>query len=227
MTHIVKTYFLPAHLKFDVQSIEKYIGKLPNKVGLITTIQYIDQLEEVHALLQKHNKDSVNLGQILGCNWDNLKKSNEFDAFFYIGSGRFHPVGVGMLSEKQIFTYNPETDTFGTLDRTDVDAFKKKIRILQTKFLSSTHIGVLISIKEGQMNVHSAQFLEQQFPDKKFYFFACNTLDYNELENYPFIDTWVNTMCPRIGTDDHFKVRKGMVNIKDLAPFMKKTENKA
>ncbi len=217
-----KTVFLPANMRFEIEKIVPHIQKLPACVGLITTLQYTHQLKDIHDLLAMHKKTSVLLGQILGCNQELAARRSDFDAFFYIGSGRFHPIGVSHEFDKDIYTYNPQTDGFEMLDRKEVIAYEKKLRGLQTKFLSSDSIGVVISVKEGQMNFQSALHLKNKFPEKKFYLFACNTLDYGELENYPFIQVWVNTMCPRIGTDDYFKVPKGMVNIKDLAPFISK-----
>ena len=218
----MKTYFIPANLRFNIDNLMPHIDKLPKSIGLITTIQYLEEAKKVNVILNEKGIKSVLLGQVLGCNIENTLKDDKFEAFFYLGSGMFHPVGLGHENPKEIYTYNPETDIFAVMNREDVVKYEKKMRGLQAKFLMSDSIGVVVSVKEGQMNVHSALHLEEKFPDKDFYIFACNTLDYNELENYPFIEMWVNTMCPRIGTDDHFKVRKGMVNVKDLAEFIPK-----
>jgi diphthamide biosynthesis enzyme Dph1/Dph2-like protein len=34
-------------------------------------------------------------------------------------------------------------------------------------------------------------------------------------ENYPFIECWVNTACPRIGTDDIININQPMINLRD------------
>ncbi|MBI2112760.1 diphthamide synthesis protein, partial [Candidatus Woesearchaeota archaeon] len=51
---------------------------------------------------------------------------------------------------------------------------------------------------------------------KKFYFFVDNTISYGQLENFPFVEVWVNTACPRIGLDDQEAFRKGVLNLKDV-----------
>ena len=91
---------------------------------------------------------------------------------------------------------------------------EKKRKGMLLKFHSSKSIGVLTSTKSGQKSVQSSTEgifkIKLKYPDKKFYFFACNTLDPNELENFPFIDCWISTMCPRIRED--LKV----LNLEDL-----------
>jgi len=50
--------------------------------------------------------------------------------------------------------------------------------------------------------------------DKKYYLFAFDTLQANELENFPFIDCWVNTACSRIADE-----KSNIVNIDDILEF--------
>ena len=50
--------------------------------------------------------------------------------------------------------------------------------------------------------------------------FVTDTLDFAELENFPFIECYVNTMCPRIGMDDTIRTAKPIVNIDDIKADM-------
>jgi diphthamide synthase subunit DPH2 len=52
--------------------------------------------------------------------------------------------------------------------------------------------------------------LEKKYSDKKFYYFICDTLDFSELENFNFIECWLNTMCPRVIEDI------SVLNVEDL-----------
>ena len=69
------------------------------------------------------------------------------------------------------------------------------------KFLMSDNIGVLISLKHGQNNFDWAENLEELYPGKKFYFFVMDTIDCGQMDNFPFVQAWVNTACSRL-TDD-------------------------
>jgi len=66
------------------------------------------------------------------------------------------------------------------------------------------------------------EFLEKQ--GKKAYIFIDNNLDLRHLENYPFIDSWVNTACPRIGTDDIVNIKQPLINIKEAGNPVKALE---
>ncbi len=84
------------------------------------------------------------------------------------------------------------------------------------KFHTSTQIGVFISSKWGQEYKNSALKLKNQYKDKNFYFFVGDNFIESEMENFPFIECWVNTACPRIGQDDIVRQSKPVVNIKDI-----------
>lgn len=59
-----------------------------------------------------------------------------------------------------------------------------------------------------------------EYPNKKFYIFIADTIDYNQLNDFPFIEAWVNTACPRIEEDfrmvniEKYKGDKGYKKIK-------------
>ena len=79
------------------------------------------------------------------------------------------------------------------------------------KFYSSKNIGILVSTKTGQNRFKDAVNLKKKLKDKDCYLFAADIIDLNQLENFPFIECWVNTACPRIADD-----RTGIVNIDEI-----------
>ena len=93
---------------------------------------------------------------------------------------------------------------------------EKKQKGALMKFMSSKEVGVLISTKPGQYNTKKAHELETKFPDKNFYFLLFDTLDFAELENFPFIECFVNTACPRISYDEADKIIKPVINVDEL-----------
>ena len=48
---------------------------------------------------------------------------------------------------------------------------------------------------------------------KKCYIFVFDTLDAREMENFPFIDFWINTACPRIADD---KDKRNVIDMNEL-----------
>ena len=77
---------------------------LPKKVGLVTTVQHKHELKKIKELIEKTGKKTVIGGQILGCDVNAAKKiKSKVDAFLYIGSGEFHPLGVALETNKKVF----------------------------------------------------------------------------------------------------------------------------
>jgi len=216
----MKTVFIEAKHDEKITLPEDLIKKLPKETVLFTIVQFIGsvagikkQLEKskikVKLLKTRHSKYS---GQILGCN---IEKFNS-ESFLYIGDGMFHPKALLLKNNARVFTYNPLTMKYSELTKKDAEDMVKKQKAGFVKFLSSREIGVLISTKPGQNRLKQAKLLKKKYPEKNFYFLIFNTLDFTQLENFNFIDCFINTACPRISYDDSDKIRKPMINIDDL-----------
>ena len=195
------------------------IDSLPHKIILFTTIQYIHQLEEI--IFQLGNKEVIVIkprhachkGQILGCSNEKITEDGDI---LYIGDGLFHPKAILLKNNKKIHVYNPKSKKITVLTQKDVEKIQKRLKGNYIKFLSSNNIGVLITTKFGQYKEKLAEKLEKDFPDKKFYFFLDNTYDFQSLENFPYIDMFLNTMCERLGYDDSEVQNISILNVEDV-----------
>ncbi|MFT4310866.1 MAG: diphthamide synthesis protein, partial [Candidatus Woesearchaeota archaeon] len=154
-------------------------------------------------------------GQTLGCDAPTLDVS-KFDAFLYIGDGYFHPKGIVMNNTLPVYIYNPVEQKIALYDRSEVEWMLKRKKAGISSFLMYDCIGLLVSLKSGQNRYVLLDKLKKKFPDKQYYTFIFDSIDYSQLENFPFIQVWVNTACPRIGLDDTNKIVKPVVNIIDL-----------
>ena len=129
----MKTIFMPAKYNGKIELDKIPLEKLPKKLGLVTTAQFLDAAQEIKNYLEKNNKvvfiekeKQKNPGQLLGCDVGAATKiQNEVDAFLYIGSGEFHPLGVALNTSKEVFTFNPITSAFSRLDKKEVESYKK------------------------------------------------------------------------------------------------------
>ncbi len=219
--------FFAAKFAEKVVLPEKLIEELPERICLFTTIQFFDSLGAVKQQLETSGKkvllrESMNYyydgkttrpGQLLGCNLENFK---EIDAFLYVGDGLFHPQILMVKNDYPVFSYDPINQQWEKLDNKPIELAKKRRRAALSKFLMSNNIGVILSTKPGQNLYNKALLLKQKYPDKKFYFVAFNDVDFGRLENFPFVECWVNTACYRIGVDELDKTSKPIVNINDL-----------
>ncbi len=209
----MKTLFIPAKSKQDVMPVvAKALKLLPKNIGLISTIQFLDQLLKVKSFLEKNNKKALIGGQILGCNVKSAEKiAKKIDAFLYIGSGYFHPIGVKLATNKDVIIANPLSGNVSKVNEADIKKLKAKKKTALIKFHSAKTIGILVSTKPGQENLKKAFELKKKLKNKQCYVFIADTIDLTDLENYPFIDCWVNTACPRLAD-----YSSNIINIKDI-----------
>jgi 2-(3-amino-3-carboxypropyl)histidine synthase len=219
----MKTIFIPARFNGKIELDKIELDRLPGKLGLVTTAQFLDTIKEIKTYLEKNNKEvfidkekQTNEGQLLGCDTGAAEKiQNKVDAFLYIGSGRFHPLGVSLKTNKEVFTFNPITSTFNKLNQNEIEKYKNQKKVRLTKFLSADNIGILVSLKPGQYSYKKAEEIKNKLEKdgKNAFIFVFDTLDSNELNNFTFVDFWVNTACPRIADDED---KKNIISMGDI-----------
>ncbi len=203
----MKILHIPAKALVDIKLPDKELKKLPKKIGLVTTVQHLHRIKEV----QEQIPASIIGGQILGCDVSVAEKiSNKVYAFLFIGSGVFHPLAVALKTGKPVFCWNPFVKEMKTIDRKEIESYERRKKAALSKFLSSDRIGILICTKPGQYHIDKALKLKEK-GDKDYYLFQFDTLNLSDLENFNFIQCWVNTACPRIRED-----RANIINFDDI-----------
>lgn len=198
------------------------------KVGLYASIQFVSKLDQVKKQLAEFiiitsKPDRTNVvSQLLGCdNYQNsLNLREEVDCYLYIGDGRFHPLALiyGQKNDgsfKEVICNDPIQNRMYLLKKEDVHVILKKYKASLMKFFSSDKVGVIVTIKPGQEQLRPALELEKKFPEKKFFYFIDNNVSFDHLEDFTFIQVWVNSTCPRVGFDDQEKFEKGVINLND------------
>ncbi|MCH8003880.1 MAG: diphthamide synthesis protein [Nanoarchaeota archaeon] len=220
----MKTIFMHAKYtgKVDLNKIE--LDKLPKKLGIVTTTQFLDNIKDIINYLKNNGKEVFiekekqrNEGQLLGCDVGAASKiQDKVDAFFYVGSGEFHPLGVALQTNKEVFTFNPVSSVFSKLNKDEIEKYKKTKKANYVKFLHADNIGIMVSVKPGQYSYKKALEIREKLEKngKKCFIFVFDTLDANEINNFPFIDFWVNTACPRIADD---KDKSNVIDMSELS----------
>ncbi|MEM7819243.1 MAG: diphthamide biosynthesis enzyme Dph2 [Candidatus Aenigmatarchaeota archaeon] len=180
-----------------------------NKLGLITTIQYINLLKDVAELLKKENKKPIIGGQILGCWIENAKKiANKVDAFLFIGTGKFHSLGI---VGKKVYVLDLEKQNIEVADTT---IFEKRRYANIFKAKDAKVFGIIVSSKLGQYNIQKAEKIKKiiEKNHKKAFILIMDEIKDEKLLGLHF-DAYINTACPRI-IDDKFS--KPIINDKDI-----------
>ena len=193
--------------------------KLPKNLLLFTTVQYIDQLDimakQVGAKVIKPKiSHTLYPGQILGCTELTPEELAGIDAILYVGDGVFHPQATANAAV-DVYCYDPRNDELTKLDASYYDTLMRRKKAGLNMFYRSKDVGVLITLKSGQGRIGFLTRIKRQFPDKNFYPLIFDTLDIGKLEDFNFIECYVNTACPRIGVDD--TLPKPCVNVQDIS----------
>jgi len=188
---------LPA-LREHIRLLEPY-----GSVGLVATAQHLNRLDAVKAFLESEGKRVAVGGQVLGCRQDNAI-GLDVDCILYIGSGRFHPLGIAYRTEKPVYMLNPLS---GVLDRiTDLEKKRwlgrRKGAIMRA--LDARTFGIMVSTKDGQFDMKRAVELKGRLEarGKEAFIFAAEELSPGNLLAFR-VDVWVNTACPRMAGDEY------------------------
>ncbi|HLC96995.1 MAG TPA: diphthamide synthesis protein [Candidatus Nanoarchaeia archaeon] len=204
----MKTVFMESRYTGPVNLRKLVQENLPDKIGLITTVQFLDCIPAIkkklagkEVLMAKGRQAYPS--QLLGCDADPANLiADKVDCFLYVGTGKFHPIKAAIDNIKPVFALDPVTGIFNRITQKETDAYLKKKKGAMLRFLSATNIGVLVSTKVGQhYHINLLDKLKEKYPQKHFYIFICDTVDYTQLNNFPFVEAWVNTACPRIDED--------------------------
>lgn len=186
----MKLLFIEAKANVDLSKIIKKI-KISD-FSVYSSVQYLSEVK----------KYFPDVKQVLGCSRVRTDKKN----VLYIGDGLFHPLNLVYLN-KPIYILNPITEKFYKIPEEDLEKIRKEEKGKLIKFYHSTRIGILVTIKPGQFTPGKYIGLDKKLEiaynsinrlGKTGYVFVMDTLDVNELDNFPFIDMWINTACPRI-----------------------------
>ncbi|NTV24196.1 MAG: hypothetical protein HGA85_07575 [Nanoarchaeota archaeon] len=197
---------------------EGVIAKLPEKVILFMTLQFIGSLDSCKRSIEDtgrkviitKGKHTKYIGQIYGCNLEHFAGA---DAYLYIGDGLFHPKALMLGNNLPVHVYNPINDEYKVYTRRFMESELSRQKAAYAKFLSSGKIGVILSTKMGQSYPKLALRLKDKYPDKTFFYIVFDTVNLDSLEDFNFIQVWVNTACPRLGWDDTKRITRPMVDL--------------
>jgi len=232
-----KTVFIDATWEGTIELGTELFAELKRRktktVALFAAVQFLNldrvrqqlQNASITVLTTKAKRTHVST-QILGCDAyeDSFEDDiiTQADSVLYIGDGLFHPKAL-LLAQlhattiKDVIIWDPVAKTMRIIRAEDVVAQKKKTIANIKRFIAAERIGIIVTIKPGQQYIGNAEKLQEQLQkqNKEVYIFIDNTVNLFSLENYPFIQAWVNTACPRIGMDDITTIPQALINIRD------------
>ena len=198
------------------------------KLGLVTTVSHIHQLDDMKKILRDGDKGhphevlttrggmAILEGQVLGCDSSAADKlADKVDALVYFGGGEFHPLGI--KSDKPVFAINPYARSAMQIN----DLLSRKRKKEQGMLIATSQakrIGILVSTKSGQFNIKVAENARKKLltlgvPSVSI--LVSGEFDFTSLKDFNSFDAYLTTACPRL-VDDAERLEKPMVNLAQL-----------
>lgn len=195
------------------------------RIGLVTTIQHVKHLGEARKVLLAAGKSVAvgdvgkvsYAGQVIGCDLSNARAvAKDVDGFICISGGRFHAIGVALASSKPTVAADPyEVRAYSVED--DADRIRKQRWASIQETADAQRFGVLIGLKSGQRRFEKALKIRRRLQEaaKKTTLLAVREISPESLLQYPSIDAYVNTACPRLSLDDTIRFRKPVLTVNE------------
>lgn len=191
---------------------DKIFEVLDGEVALYSTVQYLNHMERTSDILKKEGYKTVRgeasdrikyPGQILGCDYSvNVK---EADSHLYIGTGRFHPLGLSMVLDEIVRIFDPVKGEIDSIDDGREGLLRKRhvaISRISTSEKDILRIGIIVSRKPGQEREELAEGLKKKSPENfRISIIYTDGIIPRRLDDLGW-DILVNTACPRITLDD-------------------------
>ena len=225
----VPTLYLEARATLTVDAT--IVAAIPllagySRIGLATTVQHVQTLDSVRELLVRAGKtievgDARRLpysGQVVGCDFSNVKSiAKDVDAFLFVGGGKFHALGVALATSKPTIIADP----YGGIAYSVYEEAQKIIKQRYASIEEASHaktFGVLISLKPGQKHLEEALAVKETVEkmEKNVCLFSVREILPEVLAEFPTVDAYVNTACPRISLDEASKFKKPVLTVQEF-----------
>jgi len=217
-------FFAEVRVDLDIEDAVRAVSeKLPKKIGLLATVQYIGLIPKAKEVLESTGKEvfigkgDLRIsypGQVLGCNYSSASSVNDrVEAFLYLGEGDFHPLAAAFGVKKQMLILNPLTGEIGSVDEARDRMLRKRFALIE-KTRSAESFLVIVCTKTGQNRSAVADSIIEKVErqGKKAYKLLMNEISPDALLPYR-VDAYINTACPRIAMDDSARYSKPMLTV--------------
>jgi 2-(3-amino-3-carboxypropyl)histidine synthase len=225
----VPTIYFEARAEVPVdKAVEQALPLLSQyaAIGLATSVQHLQALTRARAILVSAGKtvvvgDSGQMtypGQVLGCNYSNVKSiADEVDAFLFVGGGLFHAIGVALDTSKPTVIADPYDNRAFSIDDLAQKIIKQRWASIE-EARNARNLGVLIGLKPGQKKIDQALKIKElaQKHGIAAFLLTANEITPETFMEFPSIEAYVNTACPRISLDAPGKFSKPILTVNEF-----------
>ncbi len=203
--------YVPVKSREEVKEVAKEAAERAegDKIGLTTTTQHLHKLEEMKKGIEEAGKEPVTReedqyikeAQVLGCCFISANEiKDEVDSFIFIGSGKFHALGVANSTDQKVIQGNPYNDE---VNEVDPGNWEREKEIRKDKARNSENFAIIETTYPGQTSNRVTEKTKKKLEKdgKDVYRIKMNQITPNRINHLPF-NAFVINACPRIVRDD-------------------------
>ncbi len=210
--HAVPVHFVPVQhtgaLELSRKAIKQLREILPKSIGVVTTAQHLQLLEELQTRLAEEGFASAvgeggprlaAPGQLLGCS-SAAARALDVEGYIYLGTGVFHPLTVALSTGKPVACLDPHS---GVVTEAKADHFLRQRYAAISAANSVQRWAVLFSTQVGQERLALAERLARELRDSNREAFLIGGIHQSEGQLAGLgVGAAVITACPRVAIED-------------------------
>lgn len=187
------------------------------KVGLVASIQYLDEMSEVeealtgmgiNVVIGKSDRRMSYPGQVLGCNFSAAHSVEaDVDCFLVVSTGMFHAIGVQLSTTRDVFLLDLNDRKLRNI-KYETDRFVRKRYASLFRARDARKFCVVVDTKVGQYRKRLAEVVmnDVRKVGGEPVLLTTNEVNPMDYENMR-CDAVIFTGCPRVPIDDQEKFR--------------------
>lgn len=221
----IPTVYIEARAMLNVgEVVDKALSSIKDwsRLGLATTVQHVQTLDEVKEILVRAGKtvmigDTGRMcypGQVIGCDYSNARSiAKDVEAFLFICGGRFHALGLALSVQKPVVVADPYEKRVYIIDEAEVRKILNKRWASIQEAKAAKSFAVLVGLKPGQKRLEEALEISEKLENagKETCLLAVRELTPEVIMEFSSIDSYVNTACPRLSLDDSIRFKKPVI----------------
>mmetsp|Transcript_589 Transcript_589/g.925 ORF Transcript_589/g.925 Transcript_589/m.925 type:complete len:371 (+) Transcript_589:2209-3321(+) len=190
-----------------IETIRLTLADLTTSIALVGTVQFTHCLAQVKAELEQTGYTSISVpqakprvrGELLGCTSPPIPA----DVILSVADGRFH-LEAAMIQNPtaKFYRYDPYQNKLFN-DTYDMDALVSSRTSSVDAIREARNVGVILGTLGRQGNLKLMSRLENLIKEhgKAYSTFLMSEITNEVLEQYPAVDVWIQTACPRLSMD--------------------------
>lgn len=189
---------------------------LPDRVGLMATVQYVPCLKRAREVLEAAGKEVLVSrgdfrimypGQALGCNSTAMPEGA--DHILFLGEGDFHPLAAALGTDRAVTVLNPITGEHRRISELKDRLLRKRFATMESARSANVFLVVVCS-KKGQERDGLADAISEKIRSagRKACKVRLTEIGPDALSVYSDADAYVITACPRIALDDSARYKR-------------------